>query len=186
MTDSRTEQVNRALEARRRLMNKRIMFGRILLWIWAPAVVLNLMLFYLNANIRLPISSTTADFWLMLRVLNSENGLSVLLYLPIAMVPAGIVAASIFWKKQSALRTGVFLLLWADMICMIAAWLWNPILLFGDNSLRHWIAVANLIVHIFWIWHISRARRAVESLEILPEREYEGDPYEEFRNKASD
>jgi hypothetical protein len=31
---------------------------------------------------------------------------------------------------------------------------------------------------------ISRARRAVESLEILPESEYEGDPYEAFRNKS--
>lgn len=186
MKDSRTVEVNRALDARRALLNKRVLFGRILLLVWLPMVILNLVLLYWNANFRLPISCTTADFLLMLHAVNPDQTNTVLL-IPLALlISIGIGAAALLWKKYSLFRHGMFILLWIDVICMLTAWLWNPILLFGEGELRNVIAVANLAIHIFLIWHISRARRAVDSLEVLPEQEYEGDPFEEFRNKSND
>ena len=186
MKDSRTEEVNRALEVRRALMNRRILFGRILLWAWVPLGLLNLVFCQANANFRIPLSSTTADFLLIIRFLYPQQKPTVLLVPLAILIPVGIAVAALLWKKHNFLRTGVFILIWSDIICMIAAWLWNPILLFGDNEVRNIIAVCNLAAHIFLVWHISRAKRAVESLEVLPEQEYEGDPFEEFRNKSKD
>ena len=102
------------------------------------------------------------------------------------LIPIALVLANVFWKKPSGIRLAVFLLLWMDVICLIAAWLWNPAMLFGESDLCHLVAVLNLACHIFLVWHVSRARRAVESLEILPEHEYEGDPFEEFCHKSDD
>ncbi len=186
MSDSRSEKVNRALEARRKLMTKRILLGRILLLVWTVAAILNLVLLYGNVRYRLPLSSTTADLLMMFRFLHPDQG-STGWMLPVALLlPVGLLVANYFWKKHNAIRLAVFLLLWLDVICMVAAWLWNPVILFGESGIRDFVAIANLLLHALLIWHISRARRAVESLEILPEREYEGDPFEEFRNRSSD
>ena len=98
-----------------------------------------------------------------------------------------MVAAIVFWERDgvgNALRTTVFLLLWADVILGLSAYFWNPAVLFGDSEFQTAVAVANLVFHIALVWLISRARRAVESLDILPESEFEGDPYETFRNHS--
>ena len=184
--NSRSEEVNRALEARRKLMAKRIVFGRIILLIWTVVAMLNLLLLYGNVRYRLPLSATTADLLMMLRFLHPDQGATVLLIPLSILIPVGMFAANFFWKKHDVIRLSVFLLLWLDVICIIAAWLWNPVILFGESDIRHFVAIGNLLLHFFLIWHISRARRAVESLEILPEKEYEGDPFEEFRNRSDD
>lgn len=186
MRDSRTDEVNRALEMRRGLMQKRIFIGRILLSIWTIAAALNLVLLFGNVRYRLPLSSTTADLLMMIRFLYPDQSATGLLTPLALLIPIALLLALIFWKKHDSIRLGTFLLLWLDVVCMVAAWLWNPVILFGDSGIREFIAIANLLVHVVLIWHISRARRAVESLEILPETEYEGDPYEEFRKNRMD
>lgn len=186
MKNTRSEEVNRALEARRKLMVKRIRLGRVLLAIWVVAAVLNLVLLFGNRQYRLPLSSVSADLLLMLRFLYPQQGVTILLIPAAFLIPAGLILANVFWKKHSSIRLAVFLLLWLDVICLIAAWLWNPAMLFGESELCHIVAVLNFACHIFLVWHISRARRAVESLEVLPEHEYEGDPFEEFRNRSDD
>ena len=185
MMDSRTEEVNRALEARRRLMAKRIVFGRIILLVWTVAAILNLVLLYSNVRYRLPLSAATADLLMMLRFLHPDQGATVL-FIPLAiLIPVGMMGANFFWKKHDTIRLAMVLLVWADVVCMIAAWLWNPVILFGESGIRHMVAIGNILLHFFLVWHISRARRAVESLEVLPEREYEGDPFEEFKNRSN-
>lgn len=183
MKETRTEEVNRALSERRKLMNRRIFFGRILLAVWAVMAALNLVLLFGNIRYRLPLSCATADLLMMVRFLHPAQNITGWLIPLSVLLPIVLLLAMLFWKKHPAIRLGVFLLLWVDVICMVAAWLWDPVILFGNSGIRDFIAVANLFLHVFLIWHISRARRAVVSLETLPMTEYEGDPYEEFQNR---
>ena len=185
--DSRTEEVNRALAARRQLMHKRILRGRIALIVWAVAAVLNLVLLFGSNQLRLPLSCTSADFCVMLYFLDSDLSGNLLLWIPPIVLPILMVMAVIFWNRDGAgkaLRTFSFLLLWLDVILGLSAYFWNPAMLFGDTKFQTAVAIVNLIAHLLLVWLISRARRAVESLEILPESEYEGDPYEAFRGKS--
>lgn len=184
---SRTEEVNRALAARRTLMRRRILRGRIALVAWAVLAALNLVLLYGSDKLRLPISSTSADLCVMLHFLYPDAAGSVLLWIPALLLPVLLVVAAIFWTRDGAgqvLRTVIFLLLWLDVILGLSAYFWNPAILFGDTKFHTVVAILNLVGHVLLVWIISRARRAVESLEILPESEYEGDPYEAFKHKS--
>lgn len=187
MKDSRTAQVNQALAERRATMERRIRLGRIFLLVWLVFAVLNTVLLFGTQHYRLFLSCTTADFLVMIRFLYPSVDAAVLL-IPLAFVLlAVILAAVILWKRPAfgALRTAVFLLLWADVIFALTTWLWNPAILFGESNLQHLIAIVNLLLHIALIWRVGRARRAVTSLEILPESESEGDPFDEFtKNRA--
>lgn len=185
--DSRTEEVNRALSARRALMRRRILRGRIALVAWSLLAALNLVLLFGSDKLRLPVSCTSADLCMMLHFLNPDVSGSALLLIPALLLPVVIVLAVIFWNQDGfgkVLRTAVFLLLWVDVILGLSAYFWNPAVLFGDTKFQTVVAIANLVGHLLLVWMISRARRAVDSLEILPESEYEGDPYEAFRNKS--
>ena len=184
---SRTEEVNRALAARRTLMRRRILRGRIALVAWAVLASLNLVLLYGSDKLRLPISCASSDLCVMLHFLYPDASGSVLLWIPAILFPLLMVASAVWWNRDGAgkmLRIGSFLLLWLDVILGLSAYFWNPALLFGDTKFQTAMAIANLFVHLVLVWMISRARRAVESLEILPESEYEGDPYEAFKHKS--
>ena len=184
---SRTEEVNRALAARRKLMKQRILRGRIALIVWAVLAALNLVLLYGSDQLRLPISCTSADLCVMLHFLYPEVWGSILLWIPALLLPVLLVVAAVLWTQDRAgqtLRTAIFLLTWLDVILGLSAYFWNPAMLFGDTKFHTVVAVLNLVGHVLLVWLISRARRAVESLEILPESEYEGDPYEAFKNKS--
>ena len=184
---SRTDEVNQALAARRKLMEKRILRGRIALIVWAVAAIVNLVFLFGSDELRLFLSCTSADFCVMYHFLNPDLPGSVCLLIPAFLLPVGMIVAAILWKRDGVgnwLRTGSFLLLWLDVILGLSAYFWNPAVLFGDHKLQTVVAISNLLAHIGLVWMISRARRAVESLEILPESEYEGDPYEAFRNKS--
>lgn len=183
MKETRSEQVNRALAARRALMRRRIRIGRILLILWLLFAALNLALLYGSRNLRLPVSCTTADLLMMFYFLSPNAAGSGLLVPLSLLIPALLLPAIVFWKSEKGefWRRGVFLLLWLDVVCMLSAYLWNPAILFGENQFQLALAVGNLASHVFLIWWISRARRAVQSLEILPETEAEGDPFEEFK-----
>lgn len=185
--DSRTDEVNRALAARRTLMRQRILRGRIALTVWAILSALNPILFFGSDKLRLPVSGTSADLCMILYLLSSDDGKGGALWiLPAFLIPLGIVLAAILWDRDGVgklLRTASFLLLWVDVILGLFAYIWNPAMMYGNTNFYTVVAIANLIGHLLLVWLISRARRAVESLEILPESEYEGDPYEAFRHK---
>ncbi len=186
--DSRTEEVNRALAARRTLMRQRILRGRIALTVWAIISALNPVLFFGSDKLRLPVSSPSADLCMILYLLSSEDGQGGALWiLPAVLLPLLMVLAAILWNWDGVgnlLRTGAFLLVWLDVILGLFAYIWNPAMMYGNTKFYTVVAIANLAGHLLLVWLISRARRAVESLEILPESEYEGDPYEAFRNKS--
>ena len=185
--NSRTEEVNRALAARRELMRRRILRGRVALIAWAVLAALNLVLLFGSDKLRLLVSCTSADLCIMLHFLHPDASGSVLLLLPALLLPVLMLLAAVFWNRDgygNVLRTVVFLLLWVDVIIGLSAYFWNPAVLFGDTYFQTAVAIANLAGHLMLVWLISRARRAVESLEILPESEYEGDPYEAFRNQS--
>lgn len=181
---SRTDEVNRVLAARRALMRRRILRGRVTLIVWAVLAALNLVLLFGSDNLRLPVSCTSADFCMMLHFVYPDAAGSALMMIPALLLPLLMVLAAVLWTRDSvgsALRTAIFLLIWVDVVLGLAAYFWNPAVLFGDNNIQTALAVLNLAGHLALIWLISRARRAVQSLEILPENEYEGDPFEEFR-----
>lgn len=185
--ESRTEEINRALAARRRLMHKRILRGRITLVGWAVLAALNLVLLFGSDQLRLPVSCTSSDLCVMLHFLYPNASGSGLLWIPAILLPVLMVLGAVWWTRDGAgkaLRTALFLLTWLDVILGMSAYFWNPAILFGDTKFQTAVAIANLFGHFVLVWLISRARRAVESLEILPETEYEGDPYEAFRNKS--
>lgn len=182
MKDSRTAEVNQVLTERRSMMERRIRIGRILLILWLVFAALNLVLLFGTQHYRLFFSCTTADFLVMIHFLTPSAGTTVVL-IPLAiLLLAAILTAIIVWKrsKWGFLRTCVFVLLWVDVVCGITAWLWNPAILFGENDVQHLIAICNLLLHFALIWWVARARRAVISLEVLPEAELEGDPFAEF------
>lgn len=182
MKDTRAAEINRVLAERRAIMERRIRTGRILLIVWLVFAVLNMILLFGTQHYRLFFSCTTADFLVMIRFLYPSANATVAM-LPLAMLPlAAILAAIIVWKRSEwkILRTCIFVLLWVDVICAITTWLWNPAILFGENGVQHLIAICNLLFHFALIWWVGRARRAVTSLEVLPETEYEGDPFAEF------
>ncbi len=183
---SRTQEVNRALAARRALMQRRILIGRIILIVWAAFAFANLIFLRGSTALRLPLSCTSADFCVMMRFLYPDAGGSILLYIPAILLPVLLAVSAWHWPREGAvlLRRGAFLLIWLDVILGLSAYIWNPAILFGESNLQTALAVLNLVFHIFLVWNISRARRAVESLEILPEQEIEGDPFEEFRKSA--
>ncbi len=185
---SRQAEINRQLADRRRLMQKRILIGRILLAVWGTAALLNLILLLLSADLRFYLSSTTADLLLALRVLYPDAGWNVPALLGAFAIPLLMGGAAILWKGDSAklLRDGMFLLLWTDVVFGLFGYFMDPVLLFGTGSNQTAVVIANLAIHGLLIWHISRARRAVISLEVLPESEIEGDPFEEFRKKQTD
>ncbi|MBQ8288427.1 MAG: hypothetical protein IJX76_06615 [Clostridia bacterium] len=182
---TRKEEINRTLANRRRLMHRRILIGRILLGVWAAATVVNLILLIGSASLRSYLSSVTADLLLMLRIVYPDSaGAWIAIALAVA-IPCLLVTATVFWKQESAepLRTAAFILIWLDVIVGVWVFFWNPVLVFGDGTNQTVVILANLALHILLIWHVSRARRAVTSLEVLPESEIEGDPFEEFRRK---
>lgn len=183
MKESRSAEVNRALTERRALMNRRILIGRILLGVWMLTAVVNLLLLYGSNLLRLPLSSTSADLLMMLSILNPDSPAAVAALLGALLIPAVMAAGIVFWKHERAglLRMLLFLLLWADVVLGLAAYFWNPAVLFGESDKQTVLAVVNLVLHVLLVWHISRARSAVVSLETLPEAEIEGDPFEEFR-----
>ena len=185
---TRDGDVNLTLQKRRRLMHKRILIGRILAGVYAAAAAVNLALLWGSATLRSPLSAPAADLFWSLQLLTMDStavfvGAAVALAIP--CLPA---SAAIFWKKDwaASLRTMAFLLLWADI--MIGLWVCfqNPAIIFGIGSNRTFLILANLALHILLIWHISRARRAVISLEVLPESEITGDPFEEFKKDRSE
>ena len=185
--DSRTEEVNRALAARRTLMRRRILRGRIALTVWAILSALNPVLFFGSDKLRLPVSSPSADLCMILYLLSTEDGNAGARWiLPAFLLPLLMVLAAILWNRDGVgnlLRKASFLLLWVDVILGLFAYIWNPAMMYGNTTFYTVVAIANLAGHLLLVWLISRARRAVDSLEILPESEYEGDPYEAFRHK---
>ncbi|MBQ8383523.1 MAG: hypothetical protein IJX47_09995 [Clostridia bacterium] len=182
---TRNEEINQTLANRRKLMHRRILIGRILLGVWAASAVINLIFLFGSATLRFYLSSVTADLLMMLRIVYPDSvGAWIAIAFAVA-IPCLLVTAAVFWKQEfaSPLRTAAFLLLWLDVIVGVWVFFWNPVLVFGDGSNRTAVILINLALHILLIWHISRARRAVTSLEILPEAEIEGDPFEEFRRR---
>lgn len=179
------QDVNRTLADRRKLMDRRILIGRILVGVWAAATVLNLIFLMGSAALRSYLSCTMADLLLMLRYIYAESAVTRFTALPAAVIPCFMVLTAVFWKKDfaSILRRAVFILLWLDVIVGVWGYFVDPALLFGVGSNHTFVALANLALHLFLIWHISRARRAMISLDVLPVSEIEGDPFEEFRKK---
>ncbi len=182
MKGSRTEQVNRALTERRRLMQRRIFTGRLCLLAWAVLSALNLVLAYGSNVLRLPVSCISADLLMMLHFLHPDTAGSGLWMIPAALLPVGMVLAAFWWNREKAelARKAVFLLLWLDVVLGLAAYIWDPAILFGSGDKQLTFALLNLAGHILLVWRISRARRAVDSLDVLPQSEIEGDPFEEF------
>lgn len=190
MKTNRQEELNSALARRRGLMYRRILIGRILLGVWAGAVVLNLILLYGSSELRFYLSSVTADFLLMLRMVYPDSIGTLIGAVVSLAIPCLMVCATVFWKRESAelLRLAVFVLLWLDLIFGVWLVMGNAVPVFGSGSNRIFVILANFALHILLIWHISRARRAVTSLDVLPETEIdEGDPFEEFKkNREKD
>lgn len=183
MKRNHQEEINDALTRRRQLMHRRILIGRILLGLWAAASVLNLVLLYGSSQLRSYLSSVTADFLFMLRIVSPDSAGAIVAMVAAMAIPCLMVAAAILWKRESAepLRTASFLLLWLDVIIGVWLVIGNAVPVFGEGSNRTFVILANLALHVLLIWHISRARRAVTSLDVLPESEIEGDPFEAFR-----
>ena len=181
MKIDRQEELNRTLSLRRALMHRRILIGRILLGAWAAATVLNLILLYGSSQMRFCLSSVTADLLLMLRMIYPDSsGTLVALAVSVA-IPCLLIAAAVFWKHESAglLRSVAFLLCWLDVVIGVWLVIGNAVPVFGEGSNRTFVILANLALHVLLIWHISRARRAITSLDVLPESEIEGDPFDE-------
>ena len=185
---TRDADINLTLANRRRLMHKRILIGQILTGVFAAATVLNLILLWGSLTVRSFLSSPTADFLWSLRFLLMNSAATVLAAAVAVTIPCLLVLAAIFWKRESAapLRSFVFLLLWADVIIGLWVCFQEPAMIFGIGFNRTFVILANLALHSLLIWHISRARRAVTSLDVLPESEITGDPFEEFKKKRSE
>ena len=185
---TRDANINLTLARRRRLMKKRILIGRILIGVYAAAAALNFLLLWGSLTLRSPLSSPVADLLWSLRFLLMPSAATFVGAAVAVTIPILLVLAVIFWKDESAalLRLFVFLLLWADIIVGLWVCFQNPAMLFGIGSGRTVLILLNLALHILLIWHVSRARRAITSLEVLPETEITGDPFEEFKKDRSE
>ena len=187
--ETRTVELEKTGDASWRfVMHKRILIGRILAGVYAVAAAVNLILIAGSVTLRSPLSSPTADLLWSLRLLTMDSTAVFLGGAVAIAIPCLLASVAILWKKDSvaSLRAFVFLLLWADIIIGLWVCFQNPAIIFGIGSNRTFLILANLALHILLIWHISRARRAVISLEVLPESEITGDPFEEFKKDRSE
>ena len=179
--------VNEALEERRAVLAKRIISARIYLLIAICITFANLIgvclegkIFWLHLPYR--ITSAQALFEFGRSMMISENA-----FRPGMMILYGGLASLIMFffvvcwfniKKSRLWTTLCYGGLIADLIVSILLTLLN----LNSGALSVVLFFVDVIIHLFLVIQLARARRAHYGLTVLPEQEIEGDPYEEFRN----
>lgn len=163
------KEVNRQLRERRALMKRRIRRGRIVLTGFALVSLAEVIL-QTFSNLRLPLSCTLSD---LLAVYGLVSPLALIAaFLPIVYLL--VMAIGLRSERMEFLRKLLPIFLWIDLILTLALG-GQP---YGLQGYLVKEMVLNLLLHIPVIWIVQRAVRAVNSLDILPTEEMEGDPYE--------
>ncbi len=162
--------VNKQLAERRVLLNRRIRRGRIALLIFTILSLIEIFLQIASDSLRLPLSCTVSDLLTVYGLLSLP--LFVAAFLPVIF----LLAVCIFFRKDSMAfcRKLLIVFLWADLVLTL-----------GLGGLPYGLPdrylvtemIFNLFLHIPLIWLVHRAVRGVNALEVLPEKEYEGDPF---------
>lgn len=150
-------------------MEKRVRRGRITLWAFAFLSLAEVIL-QVFTPFRLPLSCTLSDLLAMYGIFHPPVLISA--FLPIVYM---VVLAITFRSERTALlRKSLPIFLWTDLILTLALG-GKP---YGLENFLVPEMVLNLLLHVPVIWFMLRAVRAVGALEVLPEAEMEGDPFE--------
>lgn len=162
-------EVNRRLDERRALMNRRVLRGRITLIVFALLSLAEILL-QIFTPWRLPLSCTLSDLLTMYGLFSIPCMIAA--FLPIVYMI--VLAIGFRSDRLEFARKCLPIFLWIDVVLTLALGR-SP---YGATDYLTLTMVTNLLLHVPVIWFIQRAVRAVGALEILPTAEMEGDPYE--------
>ena len=171
-------QIDEQLSARRKQLTKRMIFIKICFQVTLIATLINCAgaLFSMK-RLFLPFGLCSVQFslerGLYLLSKGDTGGFAISLLLFVLLL-ALFVLAYFMSGRSVPWAWGITALLTVDFLV-------TSVLFFTRMSLA--LYLIDLFLHCFVIIQGFRATRTVRALEVLPEREIEGDPFEEFRNE---
>ncbi len=170
-------QVNDQLRERREKLSKRLTFCQICFEVTALATILNcLTVLFDGFKIFVPYSLSSVHFALEYAVnMWGKRAFMPLLAILLALSFFALYTVSIFKMRGS--KGFVFALVFLSVTDVLV----TAVVTIGRLQLVFYIV--DLVLHLFVMIQALRAKRAVHCLFVLPEKEYEGDPFDEFKTK---
>ena len=171
-------QIDQQLSARRKTLAKRMVFIRICFQVTLIATLLNSAAALFNVNkmfFPFGLSSVQFSFERGLYLLEKGDAKGFVTFILVFVLLLALFCLAYFMLGRSvSWAWGITAFLTMDFIITAA-------LFFTRMSLA--LYLIDLFLHCFVIIQGFRATRTVRALEVLPEKEIEGDPFEEFRNE---
>lgn len=172
-----TMQVNDQLSGRRDKLNKIVTVTGIYLQVTLLATVINTVACCAEVEwLFIPYSLTCVHFSFEYGLFLIEQGriaLSACVLLFSVAVAVLFLIGCIKMRAESKWAGLISVIMWADLIITAA---------FAFTRLETVFYAVDIALHMFVVVQTMRARRASYGLSVLPEEEYEGDPFEEFKN----